>query len=183
MSGWISSNYMSWGNGRMRQAPRYWKACYWSPFLLWDSFWAPVITVPRPGWVCVCASQREREREIDCVWVSARICAQLGVFAVTRMTCLELKAGLSEGSESLKPVWAHLVVIGKRKNGPCVLGTGSKNLTQPSITLPSTVQNEPTHRGKKNTQQQDGSPSPLPTYPDSWPVLIIPQQSPWQHFL
>lgn len=47
--------------------------------------------------------------------------------AVTHMTRLELKAQASEGSESLKPVWAHLVVIGKRISGPCVLGTGSNS--------------------------------------------------------
>lgn len=102
-----------------------------------------------------------------------------------RTTCFELKARLSEGSEFLKQAWAHLVVIGRRKKGPCVLGTGSKSLTQPSITQPNTVQNQPTQgkKKKKKHQQQDCSPSPLPTYPDSWPILIIPQQSPWQHFL
>lgn len=106
------------------------------------------------------------------------------VCAVTRMTCLELKARLSEGSEFLKQVWAHLVVIGRRKKGPCVLGTGSKSLTQPSITQPSPVQYSAelaNTKGKKH-QQQDCSPSCLPTYSDSWPILIIPQQSPWQRF-
>ncbi len=104
-------------------------------------------------------------------------------FGVCVWTRLELKARLSEGSEFLKHVWAHLVVIGRRKKGPCVLGTGSKSLTQPSVTQPSTVQNQPTRgKKKKKTQQQDCSPSPLPTYPDSWPILIIPQQSPWQRF-
>lgn len=128
MSGWISSNYMPWGNGRMRQAPHYWKACYWSPFLVRDSFWAPVITVPQPGCVCVHASQQVRVILSVCENIcSVRFC----VSAVTRMTCLELKAAVSVGSKPSKPVWAHLVVIGRRRSSPCVLGTGSKTWLNP----------------------------------------------------
>lgn len=135
--------------------------------------------------LCACLSQSV------CVFlsVSQNTCftkfgESVHVCAVTRMTCLELKARLSEGSEFLKQVWAHLVVIGRRKKGPCVLGTGSKSLTQPSITQPSPVQYsaEPANTKGKKHQQQDCSPSCLPTYSDSWPILIIPQQSPWQRF-
>lgn len=101
------------------------------------------------------------------------------VSAVTCVTHFELKAGL-KGSEFLQEVWAHLVVIGRRKKGPCVLGTGSRRLTQPNVTQPSTVQNQPTW--EKNTNGTAPHSWTLPTYPDCRPILIIPQQSPWQHF-
>ena len=167
MSGWISSNYMSWGNGGMRRAPHCWKPCYWSPFLLWDSFWAPVITVPQPGCVCVHACHRIVVCVCVCAYSFVRMCCTkfcsvcvcewVRESAVTRMTRWELKARLSAGSEFLKQVPAHLVVIGRRKKGPCVLGTGSKTLTQPFITQPCTVQNQP-KLGGGNT---NSSPAPL----------------------
>ena len=148
MSGWISSNYVSWGNGGTRQAPQCWKACYWSPFLLWDSFWASVITVPQPGCVCECVSQNM------CKFFCALTC-------VTRSG---LKTRPNAGSEFIKQVWAHLVVIGRRKKGPCVLGTGSESPTKPSITQPCPVQYRTgQHWGEKKHQQQGCFPF-IPPY-------------------
>lgn len=114
-------------------------------------------------WVCACAC--------ICVFRSGykklfptkfRKCAP----APTCMAHLELKAQLSEGSEFLEQVWAHLVEIGRRKKGPCVLGTGSKSLTQPKVT-PAQHCTEPANTGKR---QQ------LPPY-SFW--LLANSQYPW----
>lgn len=96
--------------------------------------------------LCACLSQSS----CVCAYSFVRMCSTKFwcVCVVTRMTHWELKARLSAGSEFLKQVPAHLVVIGRRKKGPCVLGTGSKTLTQPCITQPCTVQNQPKPGGK-----------------------------------
>lgn len=103
--------------------------------------------------VCVCACV------YLCLYLSLHmwICApplppnlvRLCLLQLVLLTC-SWEQGWVVGSEFLEQVWAHLVVIGRRKKGPCVLGTGSTSLTQPSITQLSTVQNQP--RQEKNAQ-------------------------------
>lgn len=192
VSGWISSNYMSWGNRWMRQAPSVEKhvigvhSCSGIPV---GPLWLHCLS--QAVFVCVPVTKGV------CVRARVCLCAFLSVYesmfptkfgehkpAVAAASCLELKSGLREGSEFLKQVWAHLVVIGRRKKSSYVLGTGSKSLTQPSITQPSTVQNQPTQgrgAGGKYTPTAGLLPFTLPTYPSSWPILIISQKSPWHH--
>ena len=171
MSGWIFSNYMSWGTGRMRQAPSVEKLVIGAHSCSRIPSGPPVITVPQPAWVlCACLSQ-------ECVYfrLYARIRAapSLVLYAGTSS---ELNVGQSEESGK-KTVWAHLVVIGRRKKGPCVLGTGSKRLTQPN---PARYSSEPANMGGKNLVPTAGLLPFSPPY--AWPILIIPQQSPRQHF-
>lgn len=145
-----------------------------------------MITLLPPG-QCLCAWLSPSA----CVFLSALNQLWLSVCAAACMAHFELKARSSDESKSLKQVCAHLVVIGRRKRGSLCFGNWQQhsNPAQYNPAQPSTVQNYPIWRGQKKRKkriQQQGrsllSSLPLPSYPDSRPILIIPQQSLWQHF-
>ena len=122
--------------------------------------------------VCVCVS----------VWVC--VAEHVQVFLCSYL-CDSLRAE-SEAEWGIRIRKTSLGTSGcdwQEKKGSLCSGNWQRepDQTQYNPALPSTVQNRPT-LGEKKHQQQGCSPSSLPTYPDSWPILIIPQQSPWLCF-
>lgn len=94
--------------------------------------------------VCFCASS------VSAFPWATKFVVCMCVHAATRVANSLLKAGQGEESEFLKPVWAHLDVIGRRKKGSCVLGNSSRKKPDPTQHNPARYSAKPANTGGCN---------------------------------
>lgn len=129
--------------------------------------------------LCECLSQDV----CVCVWASEYALHEVWCLCLYPYDSLRAESKTERGIRILKTSLGTSGCDWQETKGSLCSGNWQQK-PDPAQYNPAQYSTEPANTGeKKKHQQQDCSPPPLPTYPDSWPILIIPQQSPWQHFL
>lgn len=167
------------GNGRMRQAAGVEKHVIGAHSRSGIPFGPPVITAPQPEpCLCTCPSPE------TCVHFCLRenVCHHRVWFSVPLLLWLTpgLKAGPSEGSEFFKKqVRAHLVVIGRSKKGPCVLGNWQRKPDPTQCNPARPVQYRTSqHREEKEKKKAAATAGLLPFNPPCISRLLANSHNP-----
>lgn len=151
MSGWISSNYTSWGNGRMRQASQCWKVSSGIPYgPLWLQCLSQAMFVCMPVTEYACIS----------------VCAQptlVSVCAVTRIGSLWAESETEWGIKILKTSLGTSGCDWQEKKGSLCSGNWQQK-SDPTQYNPAQYSTEPANMERKKKTATAGLPLLSPPY-------------------